>query len=52
VAETLVITQDHGAVRLLTINRPAKRNAFDNALYGAMADAITVASADPAVLSS
>ena len=47
--EPLVITQDHGAVRLLTINRPAKRNAFDNALYGAMADAITMASAEPAV---
>jgi enoyl-CoA hydratase/carnithine racemase len=49
VLEPPVITQDYGAVRLLTINRPAKRNAFDNALYGAMADAITRASTDPVV---
>ena len=47
--EPLVIQEDRGHVRLLTINRPIKRNAFDNALYGAMADAISAASRDPAV---
>lgn len=47
--DSLVIQEDHGHVRLLTINRTSKRNAFDNALYGAMADAIERASADPTV---
>lgn len=47
--EPLVIQEDRGHVRVLTINRPTKRNAFDNALYGAMADAITSASGDAAV---
>ena len=47
--EPLVIQEDRGHVRVLTINRPSKRNAFDNALYGAMADAITSASNDSTV---
>ena len=47
--EPLVIQEDRGHVRVLTINRPIKRNAFNNALYGAMADAIVSASNDAAV---
>jgi enoyl-CoA hydratase/carnithine racemase len=47
--EPLVIQEDRGHVRLLTINRPSKRNAFDNSLYNAMADALIAASADGAV---
>lgn len=47
--EPLVIQEDRGHVRLLIINRPGKRNAFDNALYRAMADAITAAGTEPAV---
>lgn len=36
-------------VCILTMQRPEKKNAFDNRMYRAMADAIVAAQADPAV---
>jgi enoyl-CoA hydratase/carnithine racemase len=41
--------RDEGHVRLLTLDRPEKKNAFDNALYHELADQIRKAVADRAV---
>ena len=46
---TLVLTEDHGAVRHVVLNRPEKRNAFDGALVIATGDALRAAADDPAV---
>jgi enoyl-CoA hydratase/carnithine racemase len=46
---TLVLTEDHGAVRHVVLNRPEKRNAFDGALVTATGEALRAASDDPAV---
>jgi len=40
---------DHGRVRLLTLDRPEALNAFNTALYDAAADALTAAAADDGV---
>ena len=45
---TLLI-ENRGAVRILTLNRPAKRNALDTALTQALLDAFKAADADDAV---
>ena len=45
----LVKQESAGYVRVLTMHRPEKKNAFNNAMYRAMADAIGAAHADPAV---
>ena len=37
---------DHGRVRLLTLDRPEARNAFNEALYDAATDALIAATAD------
>jgi enoyl-CoA hydratase/carnithine racemase len=42
-ADELVLEADHGHVRVLTMNRLAKRNAFDNTMYRAMTRALTAA---------
>ena len=47
--QALVKRDDHGHVRLLTFNRPEKKNAFNNALYLAAAEAIRAAVDDRAV---
>jgi enoyl-CoA hydratase/carnithine racemase len=50
--EPLVLLTDpptHPGVRVVTLNRPAKLNAFDSALYGAAAAALRDASSDDAV---
>jgi enoyl-CoA hydratase/carnithine racemase len=44
-----VLTQDRGAVRVLTMNRPAKRNALNTELTQALLDALRAADADDAV---
>jgi enoyl-CoA hydratase/carnithine racemase len=44
-----VLVTDHDAVRLLTLDRPDVLNAFDGALYHALAGALTDAQADDAV---
>lgn len=38
-----------GAVLTLTINRPERRNALDNATYAALTEQLTRASADASV---
>jgi enoyl-CoA hydratase/carnithine racemase len=46
---SLVLMQDHAAVRVLTMNRPEKRNALNTALTQSLLDALRAADADPAV---
>ena len=45
----VVLAQDAGPVRVLTMNRPAKLNAFNTALFAGLADALQAAAADDAV---
>jgi enoyl-CoA hydratase/carnithine racemase len=42
----VLLVRDHDAVRLLTLNRPDVRNAFDVGLYTALAAALDAARAD------
>ena len=46
-AELLI--EDRGAVRTLTMNRPEKRNALNNALTEALLEGLRAADADDAV---
>jgi enoyl-CoA hydratase/carnithine racemase len=46
---TLVLTEDHGAVRHVILNRPEKRNAFNAELILATGEALREAAADAAV---
>jgi enoyl-CoA hydratase/carnithine racemase len=43
---TLVLTEDHGPVRHVILNRPEKRNAFNGELIAATGDALRDAGAD------
>jgi enoyl-CoA hydratase/carnithine racemase len=43
---TLVLTEDHGAVRHVILNRPEKRNAFNGELVAATGEALREAAAD------
>ena len=45
----LVLTEDHGRVRHVVLNRPEKRNAFNAELIAALARALRAAAADPDV---
>ena len=45
----LLVTADHGAVRVLTMNRPEKRNALNTALTQALLDALRAADGDEAI---
>ncbi|HYR14231.1 MAG TPA: enoyl-CoA hydratase-related protein, partial [Mycobacterium sp.] len=47
--EPLVLSADHGAVRLLTLNRPKARNALSRDLIRAAYTALTEADADDSV---
>ena len=47
--ESLLISEDRGHVRLLTLNRPAKKNAINNALWESLRDAFVAADEDPSV---
>ena len=47
--EPLVLSADHGAVRLLTLNRPQARNALSRDLIRAAYTALTEADADDSV---
>ena len=44
-----VITRVDGPVLTLTLNRPDKKNALTNAMYGALADGLDQAMSDPAI---
>ena len=44
-----LITEDRGAVRVLTMNRPEKRNALNTALTQALLAALHAADADEAI---
>lgn len=46
--EHILVTRD-GAVMEIRFNRPEKKNAITNAMYGAMADALEAAAADKSV---
>ncbi len=44
-----LLVEDKGAVRILTLNRPEKRNALDTALSRELLEALRTADADDAV---
>jgi enoyl-CoA hydratase/carnithine racemase len=46
---TLVLTEDHGPVRHVVLNRPEKRNAFNGELVAATGEALRDAAADASV---
>jgi enoyl-CoA hydratase/carnithine racemase len=46
---TVLLTEDRGAVRVLTMNRPEKRNALNSELTQGLLDALRKADADDAV---
>jgi enoyl-CoA hydratase/carnithine racemase len=46
---TLVLTEDHGPVRHVVLNRPEKRNAFNGELVTATGDALRAAAAESSV---
>ncbi|MBN3723280.1 enoyl-CoA hydratase/isomerase family protein [Burkholderia sp. Ac-20379] len=48
-ANSSLLIDDHGAVRVLTMDRPDKRNALNNALTTALLDALHEADRDPAI---
>ena len=43
----VLVTEQHGAVRVLRLNRPDARNALDPALMLALVDGLDAAEADP-----
>jgi 2-(1,2-epoxy-1,2-dihydrophenyl)acetyl-CoA isomerase len=47
--EDVVLTEDRGSVRILTLNRPEVRNAIDLPLRHALGEAVEAADADPGV---
>src|ERR671935_180128 len=49
VTVTNLLTEDRGAVRILTLNRPEKRNALDTALSRALLEALRAADEDDGV---
>jgi 2-(1,2-epoxy-1,2-dihydrophenyl)acetyl-CoA isomerase len=48
-AQPVLLEEDHAGVRLLRLNRPARKNALDDALGWAIVDAFERAASDPAV---
>ena len=44
-----ITVTDQGPIRIVRMNRPDKKNALTNAMYGALADAIEGAESDAAV---
>lgn len=48
-SDDVLLSEDRGPVRILTLNRPEKKNAFDLALTDALWICLEAASADPSV---
>ena len=48
-AESVAITDLQGGVRLITLNRPEKKNALTGAMYDAMREALAAADVPPEV---
>ena len=48
-ADGSILTRSEGAVRVLTIDRPEKKNALTLAMYASLAEQLSAADADPAV---
>ncbi|HEX7690281.1 MAG TPA: 2-(1,2-epoxy-1,2-dihydrophenyl)acetyl-CoA isomerase PaaG [Burkholderiaceae bacterium] len=48
-ADAMILVQQRGAVRMLTLNRPAALNSFTQAMHAELRDALDAAAADPAV---
>src|SRR5258708_7266268 len=48
-AEDVLLIEDRGAVRVLTMNRPAKLNALNTPLTQALLDALLAADRSPAI---
>ena len=48
-SDPVLLMENHGAVRVLTMNRPDKRNALNTALTQALLDALRAADADTSV---
>jgi enoyl-CoA hydratase/carnithine racemase len=46
---SLILTEDHGAIRHIVLNRPEKRNAMNQALLKELAEALRAAGADGSV---
>jgi enoyl-CoA hydratase len=46
---SLILTEDHGRTRVLTINRPDKLNALNRETIGALSEAVRAADQDPNV---
>ena len=51
-AGPVVLADDHDQVRVLTLNRPARRNAIDQELRVVLAEAIEGALADAAAIAA
>jgi enoyl-CoA hydratase/carnithine racemase len=47
--ENLVLSERHGPVAVVTLNRPDRRNALDSSLVGALAETLRATQADPHV---
>ncbi len=45
----VLLRQDHGRVRVLTLNRPDKMNAYNGDMHQALVEAVEQADADPAI---
>src|SRR6202046_987514 len=48
-AEPVLVSEQHGAVRVLRLNRPEARNALNAELIGALGAALVAAETDPDV---
>ena len=50
-SEELVLTENRGHIRILTLNRPDDMNAFNTALASALGEALDALDGDPEAVS-